>query len=120
MRRLALTSVLLTLTACGGGGGGGGGPAPAPAPVVTACTGPLASAVGGVVTVTGTDFPGAVGAPVSVRLRVADGKPFGGCGETSVTFAGTGGVPEKDVAILTVEDGAPVLVEMMRPEFIAG
>jgi len=38
----------------------------------------------------------------------------------TVTFAGTGGVPEKDVAILTVEDGAPVLVEMMRPEFIAG
>jgi branched-chain amino acid transport system substrate-binding protein len=38
----------------------------------------------------------------------------------SVTFAGTGGVPEKDVVILTVTDGAPAFVEALRPEYIAG
>ncbi|MEZ5273146.1 MAG: ABC transporter substrate-binding protein [Ilumatobacteraceae bacterium] len=38
----------------------------------------------------------------------------------SVTYKGTGGVPQKDVAILTVENGAPALVELMRPDYIAG
>ena len=36
----------------------------------------------------------------------------------SVTYAGTNGVPEKDVAILEVIDGAPALAETMRPEFV--
>ena len=36
----------------------------------------------------------------------------------SVTYAGTNGVPEKDVAILTVTDGAPALVETLRPAYI--
>lgn len=81
--------VTVASTACGGGGGGGGGPAPAPAPVVVACSGPIAAVSGGVVTVTGTDFPGAAGDPVTVTLRVEDGKPFGGCGATTVAFAGT-------------------------------
>jgi branched-chain amino acid transport system substrate-binding protein len=35
-----------------------------------------------------------------------------------VTYKGTGGVPEKDVVILTVTDGAPAFVEAMRPTFI--
>ncbi|MGE0732372.1 MAG: ABC transporter substrate-binding protein [Acidimicrobiia bacterium] len=36
----------------------------------------------------------------------------------TVTYAGTGGVPEKDVAILTVTDGAPALETTLRPSFI--
>lgn len=35
-----------------------------------------------------------------------------------VTYAGTGGVPEKDVAILTVTDGEPALETTMRPSYI--
>ena len=35
-----------------------------------------------------------------------------------VTYKGTGGVPEKDVVILTVTDGAPAFVEALRPSFI--
>ena len=38
----------------------------------------------------------------------------------TVTYAGKNGVPEKDVVILTVDNGAPAFVEAMRPEFIAG
>lgn len=38
----------------------------------------------------------------------------------TVTYAGTGGVPEKDVVILTVEGGEPAFVEALRPEYIAG
>lgn len=38
----------------------------------------------------------------------------------SVTYKGTGGVPEKDVVILTVEGGEPVFVEALRPAYIAG
>lgn len=38
----------------------------------------------------------------------------------TVTYSGTGGVPEKDVVILTVTDGAPAFVEALRPDFIAG
>ncbi len=38
----------------------------------------------------------------------------------TVTYAGTGGVPEKDVVILQVTDGAPAYVEALRPEYIAG
>jgi branched-chain amino acid transport system substrate-binding protein len=33
----------------------------------------------------------------------------------TVTYAGTGGVPEKDVVILEVKDGAPTFVEAIRP-----
>jgi hypothetical protein len=33
----------------------------------------------------------------------------------TVTYAGTGGVPEKDVVILTVEGGEPVFVAAVRP-----
>jgi len=36
----------------------------------------------------------------------------------TVSYAGTGGVPEKDVAILTVEGGQPALVEALRPATI--
>jgi branched-chain amino acid transport system substrate-binding protein len=36
----------------------------------------------------------------------------------TVTYAGTNGVPEKDVAILEVKDGAPALAETLRPAFI--
>jgi len=36
----------------------------------------------------------------------------------SVTYAGTDGVPEKDVVILTVTDGQPALVETLRPAYI--
>lgn len=38
----------------------------------------------------------------------------------SVTYAGTNGVPEKDVVILTVEEGAPVFAEAFRPSFVPG
>jgi len=38
----------------------------------------------------------------------------------SVTYAGTNGVPERDVVILTVEDGAPALTDSFRPAYIAG
>jgi branched-chain amino acid transport system substrate-binding protein len=38
----------------------------------------------------------------------------------TVTYAGTQGVPEKDVVILTVEGGAPAFVQATRPEYIAG
>ena len=37
-----------------------------------------------------------------------------------VTYAGTNGVPEKDVVILTVEGGKPTFVQAMRPKYIAG
>jgi len=33
----------------------------------------------------------------------------------TVTYAGTGGVPEKDVVILEVKDGQPTFVEAVRP-----
>jgi branched-chain amino acid transport system substrate-binding protein len=38
----------------------------------------------------------------------------------SVTYAGTNGVPEKDVVILTVEDGQPAFTEAFRPSFVPG
>ncbi len=38
----------------------------------------------------------------------------------TVTYAGTGGVPEKDVVILTVENGEPTFVEAVRPTNIPG
>ena len=38
----------------------------------------------------------------------------------TVTYKGTNGVPEKDVAILTVEGGEPAFVESLRPTYIAG
>ena len=38
----------------------------------------------------------------------------------TVTYAGTGGVPEKDVVILTIENGEPVFVEAVRPTNIPG
>jgi len=36
----------------------------------------------------------------------------------TVTYAGTNGVPEKNVVILTVTDGQPALVETLRPAYI--
>ena len=37
----------------------------------------------------------------------------------TVTYAGTNGVPEKDVVILaTVDDGAPTFTEAFRPSYI--
>ena len=36
----------------------------------------------------------------------------------SVTYAGTNGVPEKDVVILTVEGGEPTFTEAFRPSFV--
>ncbi len=36
----------------------------------------------------------------------------------TVTYAGTNGVPEKDVVILTVEGGEPAFVTAMRPDYI--
>jgi len=38
----------------------------------------------------------------------------------TVTYAGTGGVPEKDVVILEVKDGKPTFVEAVRPTNIPG
>ena len=38
----------------------------------------------------------------------------------TVTYSGTGGVPVKDVVILTVENGEPVFVEAVRPTNIPG
>ncbi len=38
----------------------------------------------------------------------------------TVTYAGTGGVPEKDVVILEVKDGKPTFVEAIRPTNIPG
>ena len=38
----------------------------------------------------------------------------------TVTYAGTNGVPEKDVVILTVENGEPTFTEAFRPSFIPG
>ncbi len=35
-----------------------------------------------------------------------------------VTYAGTNGVPQKDVVILTVEDGAPTFTEAFQPSFV--
>jgi hypothetical protein len=127
MRRLAVPLASLLLAACGGGGGGGG-PAPVPSPTVTACSGPLGSAAGAIVTVTGTDFPGVVGAPVGVTFRVDDGKPFGGCGETTVAFGATrvdattvtGTVPPfvltRDVvAVVEVDFGGGVVATSSSP-----
>lgn len=37
----------------------------------------------------------------------------------TVTYKGTGGVPEKDVVILEVTDGAPSFIEALRPTYIA-
>jgi branched-chain amino acid transport system substrate-binding protein len=37
-----------------------------------------------------------------------------------VTYAGTNGVPEKDVVILTVEGGEPTFTEAFRPSFVPG
>lgn len=38
----------------------------------------------------------------------------------TVTYKGTNGVPEKDVVILTVENGEPAFVEAIRPDYIPG
>ena len=38
----------------------------------------------------------------------------------TVTYKGTGGVPEKDVVILRIEGGEPAFVEAIRPENIPG
>jgi branched-chain amino acid transport system substrate-binding protein len=38
----------------------------------------------------------------------------------TVTYAGTNGVPQKDVVILTVEGGEPTFTEAFRPSFIPG
>jgi branched-chain amino acid transport system substrate-binding protein len=38
----------------------------------------------------------------------------------TVTYAGTNGVPEKDVVILTVEGGEPTFTEAFRPSFVPG
>jgi branched-chain amino acid transport system substrate-binding protein len=38
----------------------------------------------------------------------------------AVTYAGTNGVPEKDVVILTVEGGEPTFTEAFRPSFVPG
>ena len=38
----------------------------------------------------------------------------------TVTYAGTNGVPEKDVVILTVEGGEPTFTEAFRPTFVPG
>jgi branched-chain amino acid transport system substrate-binding protein len=38
----------------------------------------------------------------------------------TVTYDGANGVPQKDVSIVTVTDGAPALVTTLRPAFIAG
>ena len=35
-----------------------------------------------------------------------------------VTYAGTNGVPQKDVVILTVEDGEPTFTEAFQPSFV--
>ena len=37
-----------------------------------------------------------------------------------MTYAGTNGVPEKDVVILTVEAGEPTFTEAFRPAFVPG
>ena len=36
----------------------------------------------------------------------------------TVTYAGTNGVPQKDVVILTVTDGAPAFTEAFQPSFV--
>jgi branched-chain amino acid transport system substrate-binding protein len=38
----------------------------------------------------------------------------------TVTYAGTNGVPEKDVVILTVDGGEPTFTEAFRPSFVPG
>ena len=38
----------------------------------------------------------------------------------SVTYAGSNGVPERDVVILTVENGKPAFTDAFRPSFIPG
>jgi branched-chain amino acid transport system substrate-binding protein len=38
----------------------------------------------------------------------------------SVTYAGTNGVPEKDVVVLTVQGGAPTFTDAFRPSFVPG
>ena len=35
-----------------------------------------------------------------------------------VSYAGTNGVPDKDVVIVTVQDGAPTFTEAFRPSYI--
>ena len=37
----------------------------------------------------------------------------------TVSYKGTGGVPEKDVVILEVKNGAPAFVEALRPKYVA-
>lgn len=89
MRRLAALALCVGLAACGGGGGGGATPPPPPPPVVVAVIGALDPALGRDFTVTGTDFPGAPGDPVVVRLRAADGRSLAACGESEVTTSAT-------------------------------
>ena len=36
----------------------------------------------------------------------------------TVTYAGTNGVPEKDVVILTVTDGEPAFTDAFQPSFV--
>jgi len=36
----------------------------------------------------------------------------------TVTYAGTNGVPQKDVVILTVTDGEPAFTEAFQPSFV--
>jgi branched-chain amino acid transport system substrate-binding protein len=38
----------------------------------------------------------------------------------TVTYAGTNGVPDRDVTILTITEGAPALTTAFRPAFVPG
>ncbi len=78
----------VALGSCGGGGGGGSTPPPPP-PAIVAVVGTLDPALGHDFTVEGTDFPGAPGDAVTVRLRAADGRSLVSCGEPEVTTTAT-------------------------------
>jgi sialate O-acetylesterase len=82
-----LLAPLALLGACGGGGGGDG--TPPPAPTVTACSGPLAAHLAQSFTVSGADFPGVDGQPVTVRFVAEAGRLLGACGVTMRSTSGT-------------------------------
>lgn len=87
LSRVLSAGLAFGLASCGGGGGGDA--AVPPPPRIASITGPLDPALGSGFSVTGTDFPGAPGETVTVRLRSADGRALAVCGEPEVATAGT-------------------------------
>jgi len=79
------------LAACGGGSGGAFSPPEPPLPLVVSIDHALDPATPVNFVVTGTDFPGDPGSPVTVRLKAADGLALSTCGTEETSFPGTRG-----------------------------